>query len=370
MNTSRSSDGSAPHAQGWDRVLTSAGQLGGLAAEVDHWEPLPASEATWLTHTALPNRWQTVATVDGIPSLLRVAAVAAENGSGWAACQVLSAFRFTGSPAADVLYDTNDRALRALSAAGIHTHPVILPRWPGLAGVNSDGLVDVDGHSLRVHYRRYVRGSDHPHDGLLVEEVTAVDWQAFFRLGTDLGVLTSAAQDAFTARIGVTAEDMEAAVAAHGEQVRAEAARAAARGPVLSDEQRRFLWHALAVWGGPASWLPLPIDMLGYTDWAAFDTDVARIRERLTHPDLRLSALEWTRVLLLAEISFGSDLLGAGVEFGITTPWRDAEALHVLRSIQRLLVRTVDASLLFPGRERRAEDPGVEASQELQGGGP
>lgn len=66
--------------------------------------------------------------------------------------------------------------------------------------------------------------------------------------------------------------------------------------------------------------------------------------------------MEWTRILLLAEISFASDLLGAGVEFDIVTPWRDPEALPVLRSIQRALVRTVDASLLFPDGGRRRED--------------
>jgi len=355
MTASSSADGADPNTQAWKRILASAGQPSVLAADVDDWEPLPASEATWLTRTPLPDGWQTIATADDSAVPLRVAGFVADGGSGWAARQALSAFRFTGWPAPDVLYSNNDRALRALSAAQIRTDYVILPEWPGLAGVDSEGFVETDGHLFRVCYRTYVRGSDQPHQGLVVEEISAVDWQALFRFGSGLGAMTRAAKDAFTARVGVTAEDMAVAVAAHGDRIRAEAARAAARGPVLSDEQRRFLWHALAMWGGVASWLPLPITALGYTDWAAFDADVARMRERLDDADPRFSALDWTRILLLAEISFGSDLLGAGVEFDIVTPWRDPEALRVLRSIQRALAGTANASLLFPTAGRRNE---------------
>jgi hypothetical protein len=56
--------------------------------------------------------------------------------------------------------------------------------------------------------------------------------------------------------------------------------------------------------------------------------------------------------LLLTEISFGSNLLGAGLEFEIVSDWYDPEALAMLRSIQRDLGRVVNATLLFPDAAR------------------
>jgi hypothetical protein len=77
---------------------------------------------------------------------------------------------------------------------------------------------------------------------------------------------------------------------------------------------------------------------------------VKRLREGLDHTTApHFSAADWTRTGL-PEISFGSDILGAGVEFEIVSPWRDPQALNLLRSIQRALVRYVDASLLPSAR--------------------
>ena len=49
-----------------------------------------------------------------------------------------------------------------------------------------------------------------------------------------------------------------------------------------------------------------------------------------------LSELDWTRALLLTEISWASDVLGAASE--IQTTIRDERALPLLRSLQRKLV--------------------------------
>jgi hypothetical protein len=265
----------------------------------------------------------------------------------------LSAFRFTGDPPTDLLYDNNDRALRALFAGGIRTDAIVLPKQHGLAGVRSSGLVEIGNDRLRVRYSTYLRGSNEPLQGLLVEEISATTAEAYIRLGKELGALSSTTEKAFMRRVGVTTQDMEAAEASHEERVRADATRAATHTPALSDEERRFLSTALAMWGGVASWRPLPITTFGYADWAEFDVDVARMRAELDHAEPQFSAVEWTRILLLAEISFASDLLGAGGEFDIVTAWRDPEALPVLRSIQRSLAGTVNASLLFPNAGRR-----------------
>jgi hypothetical protein len=111
------SEPTTPDGDTWQRFFASSGVLDQLAASVEHWAALTAEEATWLTHTALPDGWQTIPIAEGGPVPLRVAAVAADARARWTACQALSAFRFTGFPSPDLLYDNNDRALRAVAAS-------------------------------------------------------------------------------------------------------------------------------------------------------------------------------------------------------------------------------------------------------------
>jgi len=52
-------------------------------------------------------------------------------------------------------------------------------------------------------------------------------------------------------------------------------------------------------------------------------------------------------VLFLSELAFGSDLLGAGVEFQLLSPMRDDEGIVVLRHLQRKLYTRDGAKALF-----------------------
>jgi hypothetical protein len=54
-----------------------------------------------------------------------------------------------------------------------------------------------------------------------------------------------------------------------------------------------------------------------------------------------MSALEWTRTLAAAEISFASDIQGAGVEWSTVSGISDAEGIALLRQLQRKLGRIV-----------------------------
>jgi hypothetical protein len=54
-----------------------------------------------------------------------------------------------------------------------------------------------------------------------------------------------------------------------------------------------------------------------------------------------LSRQDWRRVLLLAEVVFASDVVGSGVEWETTTGLSDEGTIHVLRGIQRKLVRAM-----------------------------
>jgi hypothetical protein len=64
---------------------------------------------------------------------------------------------------------------------------------------------------------------------------------------------------------------------------------------------------------------------------------VNRIRTVL-HSDGHLARREWRSTLVAAELVFGSDTYGAGVEWEIVTGADDAESLNVLRELQRKLV--------------------------------
>ena len=349
------SDGLSGDGQSWQRSLSGSPLLDALAAAVDGWEQLQAAEADWLTHTELPAGWELIPVAEDSPTPLRVATIALDGHPGWVACQALSAFRFTGAPTPELLRDNAEHSLRQWRAKGINTARLVMPDWPGVVGVRSDGSVMTTEGRLWVRYSTYLRGSTEPGQGLVVQEVLIADGEAFRppgpvfdRLGKDFGVLTGATEAAFLTRIGATDADIQAAVDAHAEQLRLQAARR----PALTEEQCRFLSTALAMWAGVAAWRPLPITALGYASWPEFDADIAGLRAQLDQPEPRFSDADWTRILLLAEISFASDLLGAGSEFEVGSAWRDPKALRVLRSIQRELGPVVDAQLLFPGAGR------------------
>ncbi|WP_406273761.1 hypothetical protein OH799_35455 [Nocardia sp. NBC_00881] len=60
-----------------------------------------------------------------------------------------------------------------------------------------------------------------------------------------------------------------------------------------------------------------------------------------------LTEVETARALFLSELAFGSDLFGAGVEFQLVNAIRDADAVTILRSLQRKLHTRAGAKALF-----------------------
>jgi hypothetical protein len=119
----------------------------------------------------------------------------------------------------------------------------------------------------------------------------------------------------------------------------------------LTERERTFIADALYEWRGPAAWVPLPIEALGLTNWDEFDALTDRLRESILFSD-PLIDLDWARALFLTEINWASCLVGAGLDFEIVTGFSDAEAITVLRSVQRKVGNSHRAELLFPGRAR------------------
>jgi hypothetical protein len=106
----------------------------------------------------------------------------------------------------------------------------------------------------------------------------------------------------------------------------------------LADDERHLLARGLYEWGGPAKPTKEIANLLGFADVQSLFDDGGLIARRIRSGD-PLTAADWRRALLATEIVFASDLIGSGVDWSATTGIRDEEAVRLLRSGQRKLVR-------------------------------
>jgi hypothetical protein len=99
----------------------------------------------------------------------------------------------------------------------------------------------------------------------------------------------------------------------------------------LTDEERKLMVLALNEYGGSAQHTyKLLCPVLGQSNLDEWARLVNRLKEAVRDEE-PLSDLDWARALFLTEISFGSDLVGSGLDFGRSKAeyW-----LGVLRSLQ------------------------------------
>jgi hypothetical protein len=117
----------------------------------------------------------------------------------------------------------------------------------------------------------------------------------------------------------------------------------------LSEQERRFIWDALSHYGGPADPEKLPLSALGFADGHEFGREMRRLADAVLR-QAPLTELDLARVLFFTELSFGSDVLGAGYEFALTSVlgFSDAEGIVLLRGIQRKLMFAGTWDLVFP----------------------
>jgi hypothetical protein len=119
----------------------------------------------------------------------------------------------------------------------------------------------------------------------------------------------------------------------------------------LTDDERDFMYWALSHWGsGLATYKALPMSVLGIAGSDEFASLTDRLGQAVRRGD-PLSGLDWARALFLTELSFGSDLAGAGVEFSYVSH-SDEDGIKLLRSIQRKLSSRDRAEVLFSGLVR------------------
>jgi len=106
----------------------------------------------------------------------------------------------------------------------------------------------------------------------------------------------------------------------------------------LSDSELRFLRAAMLEWSGssaPTDGLALA---LGFADADSLSRQTWTLWQRIERAE-ELSAGEWRRVLLAAEVVFVSDVVGSGLDWSVTTGITDAQALATLRGLQGKLPR-------------------------------
>jgi hypothetical protein len=127
----------------------------------------------------------------------------------------------------------------------------------------------------------------------------------------------------------------------------------------LTDRERKFIEQALQQWGWSASDAPFPFQVLGLSTWEEFGRLTVRLQGAVAN-DEPLTNLDWARVLFLTEITWVSDLVGAGLDFATVTGFSDTEAVALLRGLQRRyeIGGYQRGKLLFPngGRTHTAEE--------------
>lgn len=100
----------------------------------------------------------------------------------------------------------------------------------------------------------------------------------------------------------------------------------------LTDEERKLMVLALNEYAGLAQHAyQLLCPVVGQSNQNEWYQLTTRLKEAIREQE-PLSDLDWARALFLTEISFASDLVGAGLHFG---PAADESWFRVLRSIQR-----------------------------------
>lgn len=112
----------------------------------------------------------------------------------------------------------------------------------------------------------------------------------------------------------------------------------------LTEDERRLLLAGLMEYGGPAAGASVVAPIVGATTVDQFFELTDRLRGAITSNE-PLTGLDWARALVLTEICWASDVLGAASDFGSNLT--DDCALSALRSLQRKIVTGERIKLLI-----------------------
>lgn len=111
-------------------------------------------------------------------------------------------------------------------------------------------------------------------------------------------------------------------------------------GVEFTPAERSVLRAGLHQWLGPARCTDVVAVIIGFPNWDDFRAQIGPLVAALERSQ-PLTGEDWRRILVSAEVSFGSDVLGSGVEWPTLTGMADVETLDVLRGLQRKLAAVV-----------------------------
>lgn len=115
----------------------------------------------------------------------------------------------------------------------------------------------------------------------------------------------------------------------------------------LASLERSLLTQGVLQWLGPARTTTAFARALGFRDVPHLVEEATNLHDSL-RAERALTRVEWTQALLLTELAWSSDEVGAATDWDAVTDFTDEDTLPVLRRVQRALRHTVDANLLQP----------------------
>ncbi|ORA35424.1 hypothetical protein BST20_17665 [Mycobacterium branderi] len=119
----------------------------------------------------------------------------------------------------------------------------------------------------------------------------------------------------------------------------------------LTADQREFVAKSLRQWAPQwalsESGKPFPFQALGLSTGKELSQLALRLADAV-EDGRPLTDLDWARALFLTECCWASSLIGLGPDCAAATGLSDADALSMLRRIQRKIGGAERANLLFP----------------------
>jgi hypothetical protein len=104
----------------------------------------------------------------------------------------------------------------------------------------------------------------------------------------------------------------------------------------LTEDERAILRRDLLDWGGPANPTVALVRVMGFESIGDLHESARRIAD-VVWTGAALSRRDWTRALVATEFVWASEVFGSGLDSVYTFGYSDAEAVALLRSVQREL---------------------------------